>query len=285
MRDESTGGARAGIAGRWLSAWELRPDGPVRDEDGALALPVRARSGERAVLRISRPGNEHEHLALRLWGGGGAVRLLRAEPADRAMLVERVADRDLYELPVLESCRVLGELVRTLARPPRPPFPRLSEAARRWRTELEGDTGLDARFPRRFRLQAVKSLERMLREDLDAVLVHRDLHRGSVRAARRAPWLAAGADPVLGTREFALVPALWHPAEETGHGADLATALADRVEALALAADADPGRIRAWAVVRWTVAARQEVPGPGDPAAAARTTRLVQLCKAVQRGA
>lgn len=285
MTHGSTDAART--AGRCLSAWELRPDGPGRNDDGALAVPVRTPGGERAVLRISRPGNEHEHLALRLWGGRGAVRLLRAEPADRAVLVERAGDRDLHGLPVLESCRVLGELVRTLARPPRPPFPRLSEAARRWRTELEQGTDLDARFPRRFRLQAVQSLERMLRDELDAVLVHRDLHRGSVRAAPRGPWLATGADPVLGTPEFALVPALWHPGEETGHGGALAAALADRVEALALAADADAGRIRAWAVVRWTQAAQRAGRGHGEHpgAAEARTTRLVQLCKAVQKGA
>ena len=282
MTDGSAGAGPAGTAGRCLAAWELSPDGPARDDDGAVALPVRTRSGERAVLRISRPGNDHEHLALRLWAGRGAVRLLRAEPAERAVLVERTAEPDLHELPVLESCRVLGELVGALARPPRPPFPGLSEAARRWQAELEQDTDLDARFPRRFRLQAVKSLERMRREDLDAVLVHRDLHRGAVRAARRAPWLAAGADPVLGTREFALVPGLWHPTEETGHGGALAGALAERAEALALAADADAERIRAWALVRWTVAARRQTRASGGGRGA---TRLVELCKAVQRGA
>ncbi|MEX5300984.1 aminoglycoside phosphotransferase family protein [Kocuria sabuli] len=276
----------AGPAARYLAAWELVPDGRARDDDGALALPVRTRAGDPALLRISAPGarSEHEHLALRLWGGRGAVRLLRAEPADRALLLERTGERDLHALPVLEACRVLGELTRALARPPRPPFPRLSAAARQWREDLAGATELDARFPRRFRLQAVKNLERLLRGELDTALVHQDLHHGAVRAAQRSPWLAAGADPVLGTPEFALVPALWRRTEQAGHGGALAAALEDRIEALSLAAGSDPERLRAWALVRFAVAARA---GAARPTGAPHRelSRLVQLCKAVQRGA
>lgn len=279
-------GVPAGLADRCTTAWELVPDGRARDDDGALVLPVRTRAGEPAVLRLSPPrsGAEHEHLALRLWGGRGAVRLLRAEPADRALLLERTAERDLRGLPVLEACRVLGELTRTLARPPRPPFPLLSAAAQQWREDLAGATELDARFPRRFRLQAVKNLERLLRGELDTALVHQDLHYGAVRASGRAPWLAVGADAVVGTPEFALVPALWHRTEEAGRGGALATALADRMEALALGAGADAERLRAWALVRSAVAARDEV---ADPTGAPHreVSRLVQLCKAVQKGA
>ncbi|VEH43669.1 Aminoglycoside/hydroxyurea antibiotic resistance kinase [Kocuria rosea] len=279
-------GVPAGLADRYTAAWELVPDGRARDDGGALVLPVRTRAGEPALLRLSppRPGAEHEHLALRVWAGRGAVRLLRAEPADRALLLERTADRDLHELPVLEACRVLGELTRVLARPPRPPFPRLSETARRWQAELEGAVDLDARFPRRFRLQAVRSLERLRRDELDAALVHQDLHHGAVRASPRAPWLAVGADAMVGTPEFALVPALWHRTEEAGHGGALAAALADRMEALALAAGADEERLRAWTLVRCAVAARDEARRPtGAPHR--EVGRLVQLCKAVQRGA
>ncbi len=279
-------GVPAGLAERYTAAWDLVPDGRAGDDGGALVLPVRTRAGEPAVLRLApdRPGAEHEHLALRVWGGRGAVRLLRAEPADRALLLERTADRDLHGLPVLEACRVLGELTRTLARPPRPPFPLLSRTARRWQAELAEATELDARFPRRFRLQAVTALERLRRDELDTALVHQDLHYGSVRASARAPWLATGADAVVGTPEFALVPALWHRLEEAGHGGALAAALADRMEALVLAAGADEERLRAWTLVRCAVAARDETVRPGGAAHRA-VSRLVQLCKAVQRGA
>lgn len=285
MTDDGAARLRAGLAERYLAAWQLAPDGRSRDDDGALALPVRTRAGEPALLRIGPPGAraEHEHLALRLWGGRGAVRLLRAEPADRALLLERTGEQDLRDLPDLEACRVLGELTRTLARPPRHPFPPLSAAARGWREDLAGAAELDARFPRRFRRQAVANLDRLLRDELDTALVHQDLHPGAVRAARRAPWLATGADPVLGTVEFALVAALWPRTEAAGHGGALAAALEDRIEALSLAAGADAERLRAWALVRFALAAREEADRPtGAPHRA--ISRLVQLCKAVQKG-
>ena len=285
-RDDTTAGdawadrARA-TARRYLAAWELAPDGDeevdVEAGDGALVRPVTTPAGEAAALRVSRPrpGTEHEHLALRLWAGRGAVRLLRAEPADRVLLLERTRAEDLHSVPVLEACRVLGELVGALARPPRPPFPPLSGLARGWLAELEGAAELDARFPRRFRLQAVAALRRLLRDDLDAALLPADLHYGAVHAADRAPWLAVQAEPVLAVPEFALVPALRHRTAEAGRGGALAAALEDRLEALALAADADADRLRAWALVRFALAAHR---GPD-------ASGLVQLCKAVQRGA
>lgn len=274
--------ALTALASRYRAAWELAAAGEPALQDGVLRQPVATAAGEPAVLRISPPGagSEHEHLALRLWGGRGAVRLLRAEPAERALLLERTGPQDLTGLPELQACRVLGELVRTLSRPPRPPFPRLSDAARQWSEDLGAATELDAHLPRRFRLQAVAALRRLRREELDRVLVHRDLHPGAVHAADRAPWLATGADPLIGTPEFALVPALWDRTEDAGHGG----ALEERIEALALAADADPERVRAWALVRFTVAARQEARRPTG-AAHRRPSRLVQLSKAVQKGA
>ena len=274
------------LAQHRLAAWELVPDGAPLTGTSSLVLPVRTSAGEAAALKLAwpHPENAHEHLALRLWAGRGAVRLLRAEPAERALLLERARPQDLGTLPVLQACRVLGELVRTLSLPPRPPFPRLSDTARQWRRELEEAAWLDGRFPRRFRLQAVSALQRFLREDLDLVLVHQDLHYGNVLAADRAPWLAIDPQPVLGTPEFAMAPALWNRVEEAGHGGALAAALTDRIEAMALAADADEDRARAWALVRFTMHAKREAEEPtGTPHH--DVSRLVQLCKAVQRGA
>lgn len=279
MTADAWAGRAPGLARRYAAAWELAPDGDPRTDGDALVQDVTTAAGESAVLRLSPPRavTGHEHLALRLWGGRGAVRLLRAEPADRALLLERTRPEDLHALPVLEACRVLGELARTLARPPRPPFPRLSQLARGWQAELADAAELDARFPRRFRLQAVSALRRLRRDELDAALLPADLDHAAVRAAERAPWLAVRAEPLLAVPEFSLVPALRQRTAGAVHGGALAAALEERIGALALAADADPERLRAWALVRLVLAARRE-PG-ADP------SRLVQLCKAVQRGA
>ena len=72
-----------GLVRTSLQRWELTPDGPARHGVCALVLPVRRGGGEAAVLKVAWPHPEarHEHLALQLWGGHGAVRLLAADPA------------------------------------------------------------------------------------------------------------------------------------------------------------------------------------------------------------
>ena len=74
------------------------------------------------MLKLVCPGEEeeHEHLALQRWGGDGAVRLLRADPARRAMLLERLDQRDLTEVPVLEACEIVAGLYARLHVPALP---------------------------------------------------------------------------------------------------------------------------------------------------------------------
>lgn len=272
------------VAAARRTAWQLLPDGPPVLDDDALARPVRTAAGEPAQLRVlrPRPGDGHDHLALRQWNGRGTVRLLRADPAAGVLLVERTRDRDLGSLRGDEACRVLGELVAGLARPPRPPFPALSALAAEWSARLEDGTDLDARFPRRFRLQAATALRRLRRDPLDTALLPGDLVPTAVRAADRAPWLAVRARPRLATVEWALVPGLWPPGDDPR--GPRPGELADRAEALALAAGADPDRVRAWAVVRVAVAAAEQAGRPGaEPVR--ELGRLVRLAKALQSGA
>jgi hypothetical protein len=66
-----------------LDQWNLLRDGEGIQGSGSMVLPVRTSDGGQAVLKVTLPDDEseHEHLALRRrWGGGGAVRLLSADP-------------------------------------------------------------------------------------------------------------------------------------------------------------------------------------------------------------
>ncbi len=81
-----------------LEEWELTPDGWSMHGYCSIVVPVRTSDGETAVLKVAfdvDEESEHEHLALRHWGGRGAVRLLRADPHRRAMLLERLHHEDL----------------------------------------------------------------------------------------------------------------------------------------------------------------------------------------------
>ena len=73
------------------------------------------------MLKVGFPDDESEHedLALQHWHGRGAVRLLRADPHRRALLLERLHPEDLTERWDLEACEVVGRPLRADPRPAR----------------------------------------------------------------------------------------------------------------------------------------------------------------------
>lgn len=152
----------------YLQRWELRVDGPARAGENALVLPVRSRTGP-AALKLSWPHDEarHEHLALRLWAGEGAVRLLAADPAAYVLLLERLdADRPLTTAPVLDACEVLGSLLARLDRPPHPRFDTVAGRAPRWRAVLAAGSPA---VPQRLTEQALAELDALVADlDLDS---------------------------------------------------------------------------------------------------------------------
>ncbi len=126
-----------------LDEWELAVDGDPMSGWTALVVPVVTDAGERAVLKLVCPGEEeeHEHLALQRWGGDGAVRMLRADPGRRALLLERLHQRDLTEVPVLEACEIVAGLYPRLHVPALPQLRPQTLYIERWTDDL-------ARLPR-----------------------------------------------------------------------------------------------------------------------------------------
>ena len=93
---------RGDLGAAWLEAlparienyctrWGLTIDGHPWHGYIGLVVPVR-RGDELCALKISWIDDEtrHEALALRLWNGQGAVRLLEAEDTEGALLLERL---------------------------------------------------------------------------------------------------------------------------------------------------------------------------------------------------
>src|SRR5689334_14254414 len=86
-----------GVLAGLIEEWELRPDGEPLHGFTAIVVPVVTRNGLMAVLKVGFPDDESalEHLALTRWEGNGAVRLLRADPHRRALLLEHLRGTDL----------------------------------------------------------------------------------------------------------------------------------------------------------------------------------------------
>lgn len=265
-----------------VDEWELTTAGEPMSGWTALVLPVTTAAGERAVLKLVCPGEEeeHEHLALQRWGGDGAVRLLRADPARRALLLERLHRRDLTGIPDLEACEIVAGLYARLHVPALPQLRSQAEYVARWTDDL---TRLprDAPIPHRLVEQA-ESLGRDFVADPASAgtLIHGDLHYENVLAGEREPWLAIDPKPTNGDPHYEVAPLLWNRWEEL-HG-NFREGVRRRFHTTVDAAGLDEDRARDWVVVRMVHNAMWDIQDhPATPDDTYLTT-CITIAKAVQ---
>jgi streptomycin 6-kinase len=190
------------VVAELTEAWELEL-GPPFDGDevsAAWVAPVR-RAGAAAVLKLGMPHFEAEHEAdgLRFWRGDATVRLLEADAASGAMLLERCdPGTHLRELPEEQQDVVVAGLLGRLWRaPPEPhPFRPLGEMTAAWAAETRAETepGSDPGLVR----EGLRLFEELPRTAGDSVLLATDLHAGNVLRARREPWLVIDPKPFVG---------------------------------------------------------------------------------------
>jgi streptomycin 6-kinase len=284
------------LFGGLLDEWSLTRDG----EDlwhgfGSLVAPVITEDGTRAVLKISFDGDDeslHEGLALQRWHGDRAVRLLRADPYRRALLLERLDRRDLTALPDLEACAIVADLYPKLHKPALPQLATLTSYVSRWLDELAAQPR-EIPIPQRYRDQAL-SLGRDLATDPSGGgrIIHGDLHYENVLATPlhlrpdRGEWLAIDPKPMSGDPNYEIAPMLWNRYEEIL--GDVRNGLRQRFHTLLEHAGLDEDRARAWVVVRMVLNANWAVQ---DAQRAGRTlsteehswvTRCISITKAVQ---
>ncbi|MEU0446979.1 aminoglycoside phosphotransferase family protein [Streptomyces tendae] len=201
------------LAAGFLERWELRLDGPPMHGWAALVLPVVRGDGTEAVLKLQilDAETEGEPLALRVWAGDGAVRLLDHDPATGTMLLERLdAGRMLSHVAdSREAVLVIARLLAHLTATPAPPgVRRLGDIARGM---LERTPGTLERIADPADRRLVADCAAAVREVADEPgdrLLHWDLHYENVLAADRAPWIAIDPKPLAGDPGFDLLPAL-----------------------------------------------------------------------------
>jgi streptomycin 6-kinase len=265
-----------------LDEWELVPDGDPMSGWTAMVVPVTTATGERAVLKLVGPGDEeeHEHLALRRWRGDGAVRLLRAGPARRALLLERLHQRDLTGVPDVEACEIVASLYARLHVPALPQLRLQTLFIERWTDDL-ARLPRSAPIPHRLVEQAV-SLGRDLVTDPSSVgtMIHGDLHYENVLAGDREPWLTIDPKPTSGDPHYEVAPMLWNRWEELQ--GDVREGVRRRFHAIVDAAELDEERARGWVVVRMIHNAMWEI--EDHPTAPDRDylTMCLSIAKAVQ---
>ncbi|GGV77128.1 hydroxyurea phosphotransferase [Streptomyces griseoloalbus] len=197
----------------FLHRWDLRITGTPMHGVSALVLPVVRADGTPAVLKLQIRDHESEGepIALRLWNGDGAVRLLDHDEPTGTMLLERLdASRMLAHQPdVHEGVLVIARLLAHLHTTPAPGGMRhLRDIAA---AMLERTPQALERIPDPEARRLVADCAAAVREVADEPgdrLLHWDLHDENVLAADRAPWLAIDPKPLAGDPGFDLWPAL-----------------------------------------------------------------------------
>ncbi|WP_208026489.1 aminoglycoside phosphotransferase family protein [Streptomyces sp. Tu 3180] len=201
------------LTAAFLDRWDLRVTGAPMHGVSALVLPVDRADGTPAVLKLQIRDHESEGepVALRLWDGDGAVRLLDHDEPTGTMLLERLdASRMLAHQPdVHERVLVIARLLAHLNATPAPEgMRRLGDMAE---AMLERTPRALERIPdpaaRRIVADCAAALREVAGEPGDRLL-HWDLHDENVLASDRAPWLAIDPKPLAGDPGFELWPAL-----------------------------------------------------------------------------
>nr|WP_179382230.1 aminoglycoside phosphotransferase family protein [Streptomyces sp. SA15] len=203
------------LAAEFLDRWDLTTDGDGRPMHGvsALVLPVIRADRTPAVLKLQLLDEESvgEPIALRIWDGDGAVRLLDHDEATGTMLLERLdPTRMLSYLPdTREAVLVIAGLLAHLTSTPAPPGMRqLGDIAQAMLDQtpwaLERIPDLESR---RLVADCAAAVREVVTEPGDRLL-HWDLHDENVLASDRAPWLAIDPKPLAGDPGFELWPAL-----------------------------------------------------------------------------
>jgi streptomycin 6-kinase len=237
------------LVAQCADVWELELSRPYAGS--STSLTVRAqRAGAPFVLKVQFPDRESEREAeaLRVWDGDGAIRLVAHDPARRALLLESCTPgRHLTTAGADAALDIFSELLPRLWRAPPPEvFTTLADEAARWAHQLPHQWSEAGRpFERKLVDAAVDALQELAPTQGEQVLLHQDLHPGNVLAATREPWLAIDPKPLVGEREFGIVPVI--RAAELGHQRHLVIGRLDR---LAGELSLDRERARSWTLAQ-----------------------------------
>jgi streptomycin 6-kinase len=253
--------------------WGLRVDGTPLAGSVALVVPV-TREGEPLMLKLAWPHEEaqYEALALSIWDGRGAVRLVEH---DRwALLLER-ADHThtLRSAPIAEAVKVAGRLLDELAVPAPAVLRRLSDIAARLVHELPRENAQAGNPVPRRQLHAAIGYCAELGPAARSLLVNEDLHYDNVLRARRAPWLVIDPKPVAGDPEYGVIPLLWNRFRELQGD----RAIRARLDALVEVGELDADRALGWTLVRAVDGWLWSLQPPSRPG------RFTEACAAIAR--
>lgn len=228
--------------------WNLVIDGPVQHGSNALIVPVQ-RGDEPLMLRMFPPDRSttDEVAALRFWDGRGTVQLIEADTSVAAMLLERVEPgRPASLLPVGESLRVVGKVMRRLAVAPPRDAPSTATIVAEQRARFAPTWyRLGKPFPLTLLHAAERAAAALMTPHRD-LAVDGDLHPDQILQGTREPWLAVDLVLYRGDIEYDLARSLWMRIDDMATDAEVEAHFATIVDA----AELDAERAWTWVLFR-----------------------------------
>jgi streptomycin 6-kinase len=221
------------IAREVAAEWDVELGEPFTRARYSYVAPA----GDNAVLKVTPPEDDEsdeEADALAFWAGAGAVRLLRCNPARRALLVERARPgEDIAALHEEEATEMAVGTGLRLWRPAAEPFRWIGDHVPRWLDNAEG--------------HELVSLARELYASVEVgrkTLVHGDFHHHNILRSELGP-VAIDPKPMLGEPEYDVPSFLSNPIPYR-----MERDTTERRLAAFAAAGLDEERMRVWGVIR-----------------------------------
>ena len=220
----------------------------------AVVLPVHCKDGKRGALKVSWVDDETrlESVALRTWGGHGAVSVLRTDERAGAMLLERLDERRvLLDVPIQEALDTAADLLRELRVPAPAGFRSVGDIAARWGTEfLEEWRRLGEPCPEKLISSAVDVCAELAVMPSEPSLLHGDFHYANILGRGKDAWAAIDPKPLKGDPAYEVVPLLRNRWSEIRGGDETNTTVQQRIERFAEMAELEPLAVRRWCLVR-----------------------------------
>ncbi len=240
--------------------WSIALEEPFPGLSYHWVAPALRSDGARAVLKLGPPCRDLacEAAALAHFDGRGAARLLAADLARGALLLERLEPGETLagEPDDARATAIAADLMRALPRPPPadPAFPSVGDwgaGFRRLRARFDGATGP---LPTAQVERAERLFAELLASSAAPVLLHGDVHHGNLLSARRAPWLAIDPQGVVGEPAYEVGAWVRNPPDLLERP-DVRGTLARRIDQLASELALDRARVAGWAFAQAVLSA------------------------------
>jgi streptomycin 6-kinase len=271
--------------------WAIQVATPFANLSYNYVAPAVRSDGVQVILKLGMPHPElsSEIAALHLYDGNGSARLIEADTAGGALLIERLLPGNML-LDLTddeEATRIAAQVMRALWRPaPSAPEDAVFPTVARWASGLQR---LRARFgggtgplPEDMVERAEALFAELLASSGSPMLLHGDLHHENILSAERAPWLAIDPKGLIGEAEYEVGALIRNPLPRLLALPDVTAALARRFDILAESLGFDRQRMIAWSYAQailsawWTI----EDHGHGWEPTIALAKRLAPLLNA-----